>query len=87
MTRIYCKFRTNIDCCKRYMPNISGLSIAPNVGDHVTVYRDDSLELQLKVVERTWELIYSDDIHLVCELHLPDHIPTIERLEKIIKEQ
>lgn len=80
-----CRFRTNIDCCKRYMSHISGLDIAPNVGDLVVVYRDSSLELSLEVVGRTWELTDSSDMRLTCELHLPPWFKSIPELERYIK--
>lgn len=68
-----CRFRTNIDCMKRFMNRISGLEISPSVGDLVQVYRDSGLEIELAVVRRTIEgLVYSNP-ELVCELHLPPH--------------
>ena len=83
-----CTFRTNIDCMKRFMGNISGLPIEPSVGDLVRVYKDSELEVYLQVVERTWTFhnwttTGGSDPKLTCELHLPKHM--WESLDHFIK--
>jgi hypothetical protein len=65
------------------MANISGMPIEPQVNDLVLVYRDSGIELYLKVVQRTWWIAYSEQ-KLICELHLPNHIPDIATLEKFL---
>lgn len=81
------KFHTNIDCCKRYMGCISGLSVAainPLVGDTVLVYHDSAIDVYLKVVDRRWTMTNAATPILHCELHLLDGW-TIPRLETFLR--
>jgi hypothetical protein len=70
-TMIPCTFKTNIDCMKRFMSNISGLPISPNVGDLIRVYHDTQLEIDLEVVDRRWVFTNGSNPQLFCDLHLP----------------
>ena len=67
------QFHTNIDCMKKFMSHISGLSIVPNVGDIVEVYKDSRLSVELQVEQRRWTFINGAQPTLHCELHLPKH--------------
>jgi hypothetical protein len=81
------RFTTNIDCCKRYMGNISGLPldrINPAIGDRVRVYKDSALHVWLKVVGRRWTMTNGAQPVLECELHLEDGW-TIPMLEKALR--
>lgn len=78
------EFRTNIDCCKKFMNYISGLSIQPMLGDRVRVYSDTVLEVWLKVVERRWTMTNGADPVLTCELHLEEGW-TIPKLEAVLR--
>ncbi len=73
-------FRTNVDCCKKFMSNISGLSIQVNVGDRVRVYHDSAFDHYMKVCEREWTFTNGSDPVLTCYL-APDGltIPEMER--------
>ncbi len=78
------EFRTNIDCCRRFMGNISYLPLAhinPLVGDRVRVYYDSELEVWLKVVTRNWIMTNGSSPVLICDLHLESGwtIPMLER--------
>lgn len=81
------QFRTNIDCCKKFMGNISGLplsTINPIVGDRVRVYHDTQIEVWLQVVGRNWRMTNGTNPVLECELHLETGW-TIPMLEKHLK--
>lgn len=65
-----CRFMTNIDCMKKFMPNISGLPINPAVGDLVRVYKDSELEVYLRVESRSWTFVNGAEPELTCDLHL-----------------
>lgn len=80
-------FTTDIDCCKKFMANISGLSVTtinPLVGDRVLVYRDTGLDVYLVVVGRRWTLTNGSKPVLHCELHL---LPgcNISMIEKVLR--
>jgi hypothetical protein len=65
------RFHTNIDCAKRFMHNISGLAIAPMVGDLIRVYNDSESEIYMIVTERRWEFTNGANPILICDLHIP----------------
>lgn len=84
----FCRFRTDIDCCKKFMPHISGLPISPQVRDRVIVYRDSAFELGMTVSYREW--IPSDDkasLILICWLDIDVIFPTLLDLEKCLRER
>ena len=80
-----CRFRTNIDCMKKFMANISGLPIEPQVGDLVQVYKDSEIEVELKVVERHLTFANSNP-QLTCELHLPSYWENLAHFIKVMGE-
>jgi len=76
------EFRTNIDCCKRFMlqlnANTNDSEIQPVVGDRVRVAVKP--EIWLKVTSRS--LVFEENMHLlICDLHLEEWetIPGLER--------
>jgi len=83
----YCRFRTDIDCCKKFMSNISNMSISPNVGDRVVVYNDSSFELGMKVTFREWvpSTSINGGLDLVCWLVQDTIFPTIPDLEHCLR--
>ena len=69
------KFRTNIDCCKRFMGKLSDIPLRlvdPQFRDLILVYHDTEFRLELQVVSRHWELDTADRPILICELWLDD---------------
>lgn len=80
-------FRTQIDCCRKYMGQNSGLqlsSINPLVGDSVRVYHDSKFEIWMKVIERSWVLINGSSPVLECYLGLQNGW-TIPDFEQVLK--
>lgn len=83
------QFRTNLDCCKKFMNNISGLPLSlinPLVGDRILVYHDSSFDLYMNVVERTWHMENGSVKNLVCELHMSGGFESISQLQKTLSE-
>ena len=81
------RFTTNIDCCKGFMSNISGLPlemIRPVVGEKVLVYHDSEFELWMPVAECRWKLTNGTSPDLICELSCPSHL-NIPQLEKLLR--
>jgi len=67
------KFHTNIDCCKPFMCNISGIhDFNPLVGDYVRVYHNSNFEVEMKVAERHWKFIDGASPELHCWLNAPN---------------
>ena len=82
-------FRTNVDCCKRFMANISGLpldAINPLIGDKVRVYHDSEFEIWMTVAERSWFLTNGTSPVLECYLSLGPHT-TIPDFEKMLRQR
>jgi hypothetical protein len=78
------KFHTSVDCVKRFMGAISGLSIAPIVGDLVRVYHDSEIEIQMQVIGRTWEFTNGASPVLICELGIPPYFENIPKFTAFI---
>lgn len=82
-------FHTNVDCCIKFMNNISGLpndGINPLVGDLIRVYHDSDLEIYMKVVDRTWRMTDGANPQLTCELWLTTGW-TIPLFEEMLRSQ
>ncbi|MFY4731230.1 hypothetical protein [Nitrospira sp. BLG_2] len=71
---------------KKFMGNISGLPIEPQVGDLVRVYHDSHFEVDLKVVQRRWTFTNGSDPQLTCELHLPPYWESLAHFIKVMGE-
>lgn len=83
------KFLTNIDCCKRFMNQNSGLPlerINPLIGDYIRVYHDTGFEVSMKVVERKWVLTNGTSPELHVWLASPNGF-SIPEFEKVLKDR
>lgn len=81
------QFITNVDMCKRFMGQISGLPldrINPAVGDLVRVYHDTEFTLYMPVIERRWIMDNGTNPRLWCYLGCPLGL-TIPGIEEVLR--
>lgn len=83
------QFQTNIDCCRRFMDKIAGITFEtcnPNVGDRVLVYWEKDFEIWMKVQERYWYFRDPNEPKLRVTLGLNDGA-TIPQFENMLRER
>lgn len=81
-------FRTNIDCCKIFMQQNSGLPLSkinPSIGDLIRVYHSSDFEIEMKVIDRRWKLTNGSNPELNIYLAFPNGFDKITEFEKILK--
>ena len=78
------RFRTNIDCAKKFMSDISEQSILPAVGDLITVHKTSEIEINMPVIQRTWIFPEYKNPVLICELGLPPYFKDIRIFEDFL---
>ncbi len=78
------QYRTNIDCCKRFMADCNEWLYAANpmLGDSVQVHSSPGFEVEMKVVERHWRRHSAGPLVLEVWLASPNgfNIPEFEAI-------
>ena len=78
------RFRTNIDCCQRFMSGLSNQlpDYQQQVGDIIVVYVGRMRDyVEMKVIARRWD----EDGELTVELHMPGGFATFTHFENWVK--
>ncbi len=78
-------FRTNINCVKHFMNNISGLNLDPKINDNVEIYRDSDCKIVMTIISRTWTFTNGSQPVLVCQLDVPSNFQSISEFEKYVE--